>query len=223
MINLNCSTKFISLQVIIPCTHTLCITCLNQLKEPTCPNCKKIYTDKNPNWILLDLIQNSNCDTLRANLDDHLKQNSKLKISLKENHYKRVQENEMKFKLIETQISNHTNELIKSIEVCKFKLLCESKHAEEEKKKELDKLYYDEDFKETKNLKNLNEDQLFNLQNSLIEKNKTLNSQLNECEILTKDNFEFSCNFKSLEIKTDFIGQFSTETNNFQVNLIFHE
>jgi len=42
--------------VLYPCSHTFCIHCLNVWKEKTCPNCRLVIQDKNPNWMLMKLI-----------------------------------------------------------------------------------------------------------------------------------------------------------------------
>lgn len=42
--------------VLYPCSHTFCINCLNVWAEKTCPNCRLVIQDKNPNWMLMKLI-----------------------------------------------------------------------------------------------------------------------------------------------------------------------
>lgn len=42
--------------VIIPCTHTYCLTCLNRLTRKKCPKCDILIQKTNPNWSLINLI-----------------------------------------------------------------------------------------------------------------------------------------------------------------------
>ena len=105
--------------VIIPCTHTICISCLSNLNDQTCPNCNKPFTSNNPNWILLDILPESDYDKLKG----------KLEKSLNDLKTKSEEEYEKKFKLLETKISNHTQQIIKSIEQSQEKYLIELKSS----------------------------------------------------------------------------------------------
>jgi len=97
----------------IPCTHTLCIECINKLNEKICPICNKPFTDKNPNWYLLDLVPESSYDSLKKKLEQSL---NDFKVNIDQLEHER-------FKLIEAQILTHTNEIIKSVHVCQSNLL----------------------------------------------------------------------------------------------------
>lgn len=68
--------------VLYPCSHTFCINCLNVWTEKTCPNCRLVIQDKNPNWMLMKLIAeidkiNSNCPKTLKSSDDAKPQMSK--------------------------------------------------------------------------------------------------------------------------------------------------
>lgn len=71
--------------VLYPCSHTFCINCLNVWTEKTCPNCRLVIQDKNPNWMLMKLIAeidkiNINCQKSMKHSDD-----SRPQMSINEN------------------------------------------------------------------------------------------------------------------------------------------
>jgi hypothetical protein len=52
--------------VLSSCGHTYCLWCLKQFNENKCPQCRKVFKEKNPNIALLNLIPESNYDNLKA-------------------------------------------------------------------------------------------------------------------------------------------------------------
>ena len=101
--------------VLIPCSHTLCIDCLSKLKNQTCPLCKRQFTAHNTNWNLLDLVPESDYDRARKSLEESFSQAVDLNKRLKENYTTQTKDTECKFKKIKNQIQTQTSEIIKSV------------------------------------------------------------------------------------------------------------
>jgi len=87
--------------VVSPCSHTFCLSCLENPDIKSCKTCSSVIKEKNTNWALLELIPASEYDTLKLKVENHLKE-SKL--------------NEIKSKLKstfpnETELNSMTDEL----------------------------------------------------------------------------------------------------------------
>jgi len=91
-----------------------------------CPLCNKPFTERSPNWSLLDLIPESSYDILKQKLEQSLNDLKK----------KTDQLESEQFKSVETQILNHTNEIIKSVQLCQSNLLSELNSIRLERTKE---------------------------------------------------------------------------------------
>ena len=54
--------------IVIPCAHTFCLNCLDELKkhDNKCPNDREIIINQKPNYALIDLL-NSNSSTDEQN------------------------------------------------------------------------------------------------------------------------------------------------------------
>ncbi len=170
----------------IPCTHTLCIECINKLNEKICPICNKPFTDKNPNWYLLDLVPESSYDSLKKKLEQSL---NDFKVNIDQLEHER-------FKLIEAQILTHTNEIIKSVHVCQSNLLSQLNTIMLERVKE--SLSIDQDIAELRdhlNTNDRNEDQI----NRTILKYSNLR--------LFQDRVVFELNSESIKLDSGFIGK----------------
>ena len=102
--------------VLIPCSHTLCIGCLLKLKlSKTCPVCKCEFTGNNPNRNLHDLVPESDYDRARKSLQESFNQGIHLTSTLKEKHTKQLKDLELNFKSFKSQIQAKTIEIIKII------------------------------------------------------------------------------------------------------------
>ena len=52
--------------VLAVCGHTFCSDCLNKMINKKCPQCRKKYKEKIPNFAILTLIPESTYDYLKA-------------------------------------------------------------------------------------------------------------------------------------------------------------
>lgn len=171
---------------LIPCTHTLCIECILKLNDKTCPTCSKPLTGNNPNWSLLDLIPESSYDILKKKLEQSL------------NDYKHETDRSEidQFEFIESQILNHTNEIIKSVKESQSNLIFELNSIISNRTNEM--LLLDQNISKIREqLKNndLNEDQL-KMTIQMYSKIKPVENKL-----------QFVFNNQSIHLKPDFIGK----------------
>ena len=169
----------------IPCTHTLCIECIDKLNEKICPICNKLFTDKNPNWYLLDLVPESSYDYLKKKLEQSL---NDFKHNLDQVEHER-------FKQIESQILDYTNEIIKSVQVCQTNLLSNLNSIMLERVKE--SLSIDQDIAELRaklNNNDLNEEQI----------NLTI---LKYSNFKLEDRILFEANNESIQLESCFLGK----------------
>ena len=116
--------------VLIPCTHTLCITCLNNLPDKKCPSCTRVFMDKNPNWALLDLVGDSDYDLLKIQLERSFNEYDILKKKLNDVHQRKLEENNQKLNIIRNEITRRTNQLVNQLKENEKRLLNETQSIE---------------------------------------------------------------------------------------------
>lgn len=183
--------------VLIPCSHTICITCMNKLKETMCPICKQKFSSKNTNWNLLDLIPESDYDSARTNLSQLISESIEIYNKLDNKHTNYLLEIEEKLKLIKVEIINKSNEFIELINKRQKELFNEINLIETQFKSDQTSLLpivqsLKEEIKFVKsNLDdyNLNSEKLNQLSNRLKYVNSQLINRLDEP--LSKFNYEY--------------------------------
>lgn len=107
----------------VPCIHTLCYSCIQKLIKKVCPCCKKNFDSYSPNWILIDMIQESLKEKLKSEVLNYIESYNDLKILIDQNCEKRLKKIEIKYKTIENEITTHTRSIIRSIELIYSELL----------------------------------------------------------------------------------------------------
>lgn len=176
--------------VLIPCSHTFCISCINKLGNHTCPTCKRNYLDTNPNWIMFKIVQKSNYDKMKQTLFDDINEINSLKFKFKSNKEKKVLENKIRLRTLREEINSKTNEIINSLLAKREKLLSETIYIEDYLNKSLDQIEVNTKISETK---------------KELEKN-----ELEEVQLVRLSDSVSSCKL-DLESKIDLIEQFSNE------------
>ncbi len=134
-----CFEKFDRLKrkphVLLNCTHTLCIECIDSLSEKKCPLCNASIMRTNPNWELLDLMEEPHKNKLRNNLSKLANDIDSLKEDIQMNHEKKLRENADKTKALRSQIVARAEEEIKIITDNQKALLLQTKTIESDQKK----------------------------------------------------------------------------------------
>lgn len=118
--------------VLIPCTHTICIRCLDDLMdEPKlCPVCTLTIKDRNPNWALLDLIPESNTDRLKHSLLKKLSETEDSKKKINNLNKQKFKEGLTSLKTVKKELTAHTNKLVEILLLNHDKLLNQVKQIE---------------------------------------------------------------------------------------------
>ena len=110
--------------VLIYCTHTFCHDCVIKLRHNQsgfkCPTCNTSIEDINPNWALLDSIQESSYDQLKNSLQKEVTELESLRVEFKSSREVDVKENSQKMKLIRTDVKLRASQSIKLIHQVKF-------------------------------------------------------------------------------------------------------
>ena len=134
-----CFEKFDRLKhkphVLLNCTHTLCIKCIDTLSERKCPLCNAAIMRSNPNWELLDLMEEPTSIKLRKNLNKLVNEVDSLKEDIQISHEKKLRENVDKTKALRSQIVCRAEEEIKIITDNQKGLLLQTKTIESDLKK----------------------------------------------------------------------------------------
>lgn len=216
--------------VLIPCSHTFCISCIQKLQNDSCPTCKRKTIDKNPNWIMFKIVEKSFYDKTKQSLVESLNEINSLKFKFESVKERKYLENSLKLKSLRNDINSKTNELINSLLNKREKLLDEANNVEDFLTQSLGQITFETDFvSETKRELETNEldenhlNKLFtrtNLLKSELE-NKitlveqfandygfTLNKSLIYCEIgeisnqnwVSFNNFKIFCIVESCEL-----------------------
>jgi hypothetical protein len=126
MQNLNCKICFNQFDhskhkpyVLIYCTHTFCIECIQKLKSKEdsfkCPTCSSQVSKINPNWTLLDSIPESSYDKLRRNLESNIHQVENLRNDLKLNRDLKIHQTSQKMKDLRSDLKSKVNTSINII------------------------------------------------------------------------------------------------------------
>ncbi len=222
-----CFEKFDRLKhkphVLLNCTHTLCINCIENLSEKKCPTCSAIIVRTNPNWEILDLmdepdnnINNSN-NKLKNNVNRLVNEIDCLKEEILINHTTKTKENGDKIKLLKSQIIAKTEEKIKQLTDCQKSLCNQAKTIETDLKKhqmeiinnvkENTNRYLVDIENRLNNMKTLDETQLNVMlaeltakKNELDNKNKQINKSGSEYIFLSNEGTD-------LKISDDMIGK----------------
>lgn len=112
--------------VLIPCTHTCCVKCLDDLDDLVCPICKKIIHSRNPNWALLDLIPNqvaiSHTERLRKQLQLSIDQTEELKNKLNDLNKQCFKENVTNIAELKKEITDRCHQLVSLVNECQEKM-----------------------------------------------------------------------------------------------------
>lgn len=216
--------------VLIPCTHTLCIRCLDDLvDEPRqCPICSFQVKDRNPNWALLDLIPENNIDQLKYSLQKSLNETDELRKKLNEINRKQFKDIVFNLKEVRENINENSEELINLINEYKSKLFIETKNIETNF--EIDRLnqikfdhILDLKIKETRRrlAKNeLNEMQINALRTYFSKTNSELNSRLGDTQEI-KNQFEFIPN-KNFFLQNDSMGRLKNVYSEYNHEKLVH-
>lgn len=183
--------------VLIPCSHTFCISCIHKLQNDSCPTCKRKTLDKNPNWIMFKIVQKSIYDKTKQSLIESLNEINSLKFKFESSKERKYLENSLKLKSLRNEINTKTNELINSLLIKREKLLNETNNIEDYLTKSLSQITFDTNFVvETKKELEANELEEANL-NELNEKanelKSNLESKISVVEKFTND-YEFYLN-----------------------------
>jgi hypothetical protein len=144
-----------------PCSHTICLDCLNNLTDRTCPSCRSRINDNKPNYALIDLI----CES----------KNSKESVPSKLNSLDQIisqvesvqQQLDLAYQSKLSQINEKFNNIRNNISLRASQLISEADFIEEDLIKQLhqNKPEFLADLEKSKNgLNNLNENQLNNLE-----------------------------------------------------------
>ena len=130
--------------VLIFCTHTFCINCINKLSKDQngfkCPTCNSLIEETNPNWALLDSVQESLYDKNKKNLEKALIETEKMRAELKTNREVELKERKDKMKSLRTDIKSKSGEAVKAIHQCQRRLIIKSKNIEASLKKKYNNL-----------------------------------------------------------------------------------
>lgn len=156
--------------VLIPCTHTVCITCLGILPDKRCPTCGREFMDKNPNWALLELVGDSDYDLLKKQMNRSFNETEILKKKLYDVHQRKLEENNQKLKSIQNEIAKQANKLVDQLRENEKRLLDEIKNLEHQMSINLNEII-------AKLEKNFNEKQ-FELNRMRLEKDELTELQI---------------------------------------------
>ena len=198
--------------VLIPCTHTLCVQCLLKLESKHCPFCSAEIVDRNPNWSLIEMVSESSYDKLKPKVDFLVAETLHLKLTLNENHEKKLKEYQTQFQTIRNQIIIQTNQMVSLIHKRQKELLGQVRELENSVNKKLNSLFVDDrvhdEACEAQQMLLNNEPNLLQLEKLKAEyhlKNMDLNLKLIDSEKSCQYLFEFVPNF-NFEISVQSIG-----------------
>lgn len=136
--------------VVSPCSHTFCLSCLENPDIKSCKTCSSVIKEKNTNWALLELIPASEYDTLKLKVENHLKEVENEKNILKETKSNKFKEYFSKFPNFKSQIDARVSKLIKTINENKARLLNDVVLLEEKLNQDQNQIFIDQDLKESK-------------------------------------------------------------------------
>lgn len=185
--------------VLSSCGHTYCSWCLKQFNDNKCPQCRKVFKEKNPNIALLNLIPESNYDNLKAK---SLKAFGDIDKDLKCSRDYKLQMHEAKLKSIKQIVFDETFKLIGILRANEKKLTNECNTLFNEIK-----IQFDTNFvlpslngvtKEAIQNNELNEDQLNEFNNKIPE----LKQEFNRISDLIK-NYQFNYEFELNKISNE--------------------
>lgn len=201
--------------VLIPCTHTLCIRCLDDLSgDPKqCPLCTLTIKDYNPNWAILDMIPETNFGHLKYSLEKSLNESENIKKKLNELNKQNFKDTIVNLKEVKQEISNHANYLIEMIQNSQNKLIGDVKNIESTLEIDLsNQVKYDQqlDFKIKETRKRLaknelNESQINSLSAYFSKLNTDLTTRITE-KLELKNEFKFQPN-SSFQIQKESLGK----------------
>ena len=98
--------------VLAGCGHTYCSSCLDQLANKKCSQCRKPFKEKNPNILLLSLIPQSSYDKLKADSLKALSEINEAKQDLKDSRNDKLKLHETRLKSIKQGVLDETARLI---------------------------------------------------------------------------------------------------------------
>lgn len=198
--------------VVSPCSHTFCIECLQKLDLKQCRTCNKEIRGKNTNWALLQLVPESNFDTLKAKVQNTFEQAESSRQNfeeLRQNHFeenfKRIKmfkhEIKVQRELIDELLHNHYQSINLEVDVLE----------EEESKKRMEIVEQEDNLKQQLiqakqdiDSNNLDESELLKLNDELA----SIHLNMNKC-ISEKDKWHdyMFVNNKNVFLENNLIGK----------------
>ena len=188
------------------------VNCIEKLTDQKCPTCNAKIERSNPNWELLDFIEDPNHNKLKTDSNKVINEIERLKDELQINQDKKLKENSDKMKQLRNEIISKTEEKVKLINENQRLLCNETKTIETNLKKILNVLVSKDSIEkyiiEKRNSlnKNLEEAQLNSLLEELITKKRELNNkivQIKKSEI----EYTFHPNNENLKSEMNLIGE----------------
>lgn len=168
-----------------PCSHTLCLLCINNLATKICPACRSHIKDNKPNFALIELIQNLN-QSNRKQLDVLIKDLENLQTQLNQSFTSKLNEINDKSSRLRLTIQNRANQLIGEID------LIENEHSQNLKKlTTYDEYQINSKIRKAKREEQLDESELINLKQFFESNCAELNYKIKQINRVEFKNYEF--------------------------------
>jgi hypothetical protein len=100
---------------LIRCCHTICLSCLKNLKEKKCPSCDFTIEDSQTNWSIFKQVAESDYDKTKSNIIKRINELNSYDKQIIEMKREKKEQNNTLMKSIKMQIENESNEKIKII------------------------------------------------------------------------------------------------------------
>ena len=199
----------------LSCPHTFCLSCIDKLSNKKCPNCSISISAKNPNIALLEFIQESIYDKMKAHSQKTLNEISELKKSIPEKLDLKLDESVIKINEIKAHINTESEKFISLVKASQANLINELTELEKKIRKRLNLSKEDSELAKSLMLSKhsvenntLNEDQL----TKLAKDSSTIKTKLIELAIQIdafKENLKFS-NYTKVSLTDGLIGEIKT-------------
>lgn len=207
------------LMTILPCTHTFCSRCLNEIKKVKykCPKCKKNITNEIPCYALLNILDNIaiNNDAnleLKQNIYDQLNGIKEIQEQLRSGCEYKLENVSNEISLIKTEINKRASKLISLIKINREKLLYEADCIQSNLSDLLlESLLVIQDIKlEAHNINLMKRNQLKGLKDELIRYKSELTYKINQLNEIAF-NYEFEPN-RDINYNKSLIGDIGFKT-----------
>lgn len=197
---------------ILPCTHTFCYQCLNELKKLKykCPKCKKHITNEIPCYALLNLMDMKSdvYSEFKQQIYERVKDIKETQEQLRSECEFKLEQTSNEISSIKSEINKRTSKLISLVKINREKLLYEADCIQSNLSDIiLGNLYIQDIRLESNDLNSMKRGQLKSLIDELSRFQCDLNYKLNQLNETTF-NYEFEPN-RDLNYNNSLIGEIS--------------